>query len=349
MREYYVVDTHSQDDMKRIKWVDTAKALGLFLVLWGHILYGGSEVGGVINKIIYSFHMPMYFLLSGYVMKSDSLSFADYFKSKFMRILLPAFIFYSATLPLYFFFLDYSTTTTSSVIRRICYFDGQCAYNSPIWFFFCLFEVLLLTHLMKLTEANIKKLVLIILISCYLSYACYVLKSQFFVFGIFGLDKCILGLFFASFGILLKRLRYERLMNGLCYITLPIWIVCGIWINPKVSMYSSIFGNYFLFIISALTGSFFFLCLCKSIENCNIIRQYAKWTIFIVCSHYMLVTCFKWISSLLSIGGTYIFDITSALFVIIALFFYKPLCEYVDNNIPVLMGNKTLCKRLLKE
>ena len=51
--------------------MDTAKALGLFLVFWGHILYGSPHMVSIFNRAIYSFHMPMYFILSGYVLKPE--------------------------------------------------------------------------------------------------------------------------------------------------------------------------------------------------------------------------------------------------------------------------------------
>ena len=86
----------------RIYWVDAAKVLGLFLVFWGHVLYGGSPLGSVINRAIYSFHMPMYFILSGYVVKPESKPFRKHVHDKFKRILLPASILYVLTLPLYF-------------------------------------------------------------------------------------------------------------------------------------------------------------------------------------------------------------------------------------------------------
>lgn len=327
---------------KRIKWVDTAKALGLFLVFWGHILYGGSEVAGVINRTIYSFHMPMYFILSGYVLKPDSKTFGHYIKGKFYRILLPALIVYIFTLPLYFYFLDKTTATFGSVIKTICYFDGQCAYNSPIWFFFCLFEVYILTKLLKLAEANNPKLMIILMVSLVLSFMFYSLGWD--VFNTFGFNKCVLGLFFVAFGLLMKRIPYEKRVKKIGFLSLPIWIITGIWLNPKVSMYSDYYGQFWIFIVGALAGTFVFLAFSKLVENSGTIRQYAKWTIFIVCSHYVLVTCFQWFSSKFEIGGSYLFDITSALFVLIALLAYKPLCVFIDKHIPVLMGNKRVCK-----
>lgn len=58
---------------KRIFWVDYAKAIGIFLVVFGHVLRGiynsgiliDKSIFFIIDRIIYSFHMPLFFVLSG--------------------------------------------------------------------------------------------------------------------------------------------------------------------------------------------------------------------------------------------------------------------------------------------
>lgn len=52
-------------DKKRIQWIDYGKAIGIFLVVVGHT-YGGN----FLVNWIYSFHMPMFFLLSGMTVSS---------------------------------------------------------------------------------------------------------------------------------------------------------------------------------------------------------------------------------------------------------------------------------------
>ncbi len=47
--------------MKRIEWVDIARGIGIILVILGHI--GIGKVG----KFIYSFHIPLFFFLSGFL------------------------------------------------------------------------------------------------------------------------------------------------------------------------------------------------------------------------------------------------------------------------------------------
>lgn len=58
---------------KRIYWVDYAKAVGIILVVYGHVMRGiynadieiPKEFYDLTNSIVYSFHMPLFFFLSG--------------------------------------------------------------------------------------------------------------------------------------------------------------------------------------------------------------------------------------------------------------------------------------------
>ncbi len=57
----------------RLLWIDTAKGIGIVLVVLGHVLVGLNGAGLIADKkmyvlafdIIYSFHMPLFFFLSG--------------------------------------------------------------------------------------------------------------------------------------------------------------------------------------------------------------------------------------------------------------------------------------------
>ncbi|MBC1212116.1 acyltransferase family protein [Listeria booriae] len=58
---------------ERITWIDYAKGIGIILVVYGHVLRGVFEAGLDIpiklftyeDSFIYSFHMPLFFFLSG--------------------------------------------------------------------------------------------------------------------------------------------------------------------------------------------------------------------------------------------------------------------------------------------
>ena len=88
----------------RIKWIDVCKGLGIIIVILGHYiqtLY--LNYGGIYTEIfywIYSFHMPMFFFLSGLVYKKYTTK--AFFTKKAKGLLIPV-LFFSALYTLYKF------------------------------------------------------------------------------------------------------------------------------------------------------------------------------------------------------------------------------------------------------
>lgn len=68
---------------QRIEWIDTIKGVGIILVLIGHCNIPN------INQYIYLFHMPLFYIISGYcwnVDKNRNLPFKDFFKKSLIAI-----------------------------------------------------------------------------------------------------------------------------------------------------------------------------------------------------------------------------------------------------------------------
>ncbi|WP_278969986.1 acyltransferase family protein [Megasphaera elsdenii] len=49
-------------DLNRVGWIDVAKGIAIVLVIIGHTV----QFGGGTRNFIFSFHMPLFFLLSGF-------------------------------------------------------------------------------------------------------------------------------------------------------------------------------------------------------------------------------------------------------------------------------------------
>ena len=55
---------------KRIEWIDMAKGIGIILVIMGHISFRPESL----NVWLCSFHMPLFFFLSGLTYNSTKYS-----------------------------------------------------------------------------------------------------------------------------------------------------------------------------------------------------------------------------------------------------------------------------------
>jgi fucose 4-O-acetylase-like acetyltransferase len=84
----------SQEQMNgRIQFMDALKLFAIFLVLWGHaVQYLLSSVyySEPMYRIIYSFHMPLFMMISGFfAVKSMKRDFIHLFITKFRQLILP--------------------------------------------------------------------------------------------------------------------------------------------------------------------------------------------------------------------------------------------------------------------
>ena len=70
---------------ERIIWIDNLRVIGILAVILGHI---SSPLG----NFIYSWHMPLFFLLAGFFLKHE-LSTKEFIVKDFTRLIIPYFIF----------------------------------------------------------------------------------------------------------------------------------------------------------------------------------------------------------------------------------------------------------------
>ncbi|MBE6293466.1 MAG: acyltransferase [Bacteroidales bacterium] len=139
---------------KRIDYIDTLRAFAIFLVTLGHCLdYGGYKDSVLIN-LIYSFHMPLFICISGFVISysyerksinegviSLKRVFCFIYK-KFISIMLPYYAWSLFVLPLFFY--TYNGTINYSKI-----IESTFITNLSFWFLPCLFGLSVIYILYK--------------------------------------------------------------------------------------------------------------------------------------------------------------------------------------------------------
>ncbi len=81
----------------RTRWLDVCKGLGIVAVYYGHVVgrFGGYGVTAAVTQwtAIYAFHMPLFFLLSGYLHKTTNRSAVGLLKRRARRLVYPIWFF----------------------------------------------------------------------------------------------------------------------------------------------------------------------------------------------------------------------------------------------------------------
>lgn len=327
-------------------WIDVVKSIGVYLVVLGHLLYQGSIP--IINQLIYSFHMPLFFILSGYLYKfKDNETNSEFIKKKFFRIALPALVWILITLPLYIYTERYSNPI--EIIKRFIFFDGFVPCNDPCWFFIVLFYVFIVVRFIRFLIIDTAKSVIINVIILFFGFILY----HFEVPDYFMMKKTVICLGFFMMGYNWHKciMRINRNFKTSFYIaasaiSLVLWLVFGIVLNDKVSLYAVNLGNYWSFIFSGIFGTLFF---CESIKILYVyldktnkqlfLEKYpVSASIFIVCSHYIPITVYRVLINKMGLLYSFMYYIVTPIFCVLLIVCYYPFSRIISRKIPILNG-----------
>jgi polysaccharide biosynthesis protein PslL len=124
---------------KRIEYIDIARGIGILLVVMGHNDF--AVVSPFAYKVIYSFHMPLFFFLSGYFI-NPTVEFWTFFKKRFNSLLKPYFftIFLIYIVSLSFGKMGFQTAIARITVKSL-YGTGYYIDWVQLWFLPHLFVV----------------------------------------------------------------------------------------------------------------------------------------------------------------------------------------------------------------
>ena len=156
----------------------------------------------------------------------------------------------------------------------------------------------------------------------------------------FGIDRAMVALGYVIIGMIIREVRIQTpayLQFALFAITLALWIY-EIFTNSLCSMYGATYGNYMLFVIGGLSGSYLFLSICKLLNRMPYIEYLSQHSIFIIGSHYLFVWLFNdYLVKLVNIESRCLYTYC---YLSVILIIYKQVCSVIKLYIPVLDGNK---------
>jgi fucose 4-O-acetylase-like acetyltransferase len=197
------------ESSKRQVWVDVARTLALILVVVGH------PVGpAVYTKYIYWFHMPVFFLLSGYLFKPpDGWSSLGSWLSKRSRELLVPYCAYLVLLTLvrYFYVYRYLHVLEASFVWKDLLevlFGGRApgVYYTVFWFFTCLFATQVLFALINLLCKDSRLVLAAVAIAYLLAHAESWLMINHPPLVPWDLDVALIAVVYYAIGYFCKKL-----------------------------------------------------------------------------------------------------------------------------------------------
>ena len=245
---------------QRLNWIDMAKGYGMLLIIAGHL--GDFGEFAFLKIWIFSFHVPLFFFLSGYVFKDDGGFFA-FLKKKLRSLIIPYFC---LGIPIIIFkcLWEYrnGTFTADYATKLLIGFIIQ-KRNWAIWFISCLFVLNILFYFSKrILKTNL--LLSVFSVICVTLGALYYYLGGKFIF--WNIDAAFMAFPFFFAGYYYRQVysglksflakKYRLLLLSLLLITVNISLchlnfsISGRWFN----MYDSRYGLVPITYISAFAG-----------------------------------------------------------------------------------------------
>lgn len=251
----YAKITDMKEVKNRILWVDIAKAFAILSVPISHCL----PLDTTLRAMIFSIHMPLFFILSGFTTKlaTDWKTVGKRLKKSFLYLLIPTF----AVLTVFAF-------TEALKFGGIHLFPGKMLwtfreffimkypyglYNaSAVWFLVALFWAKLFMDIINVTIKTEKNgLIFFIFGVLGMCMGIFAFRPPFFI------DLGLVATMFIEVGILWRK--HEKLINKF---RIPLLIAAGtFWFSrvmrgDYIEMWTRFYSGYEISIIEAIAGAF---------------------------------------------------------------------------------------------
>lgn len=333
------------NSLGRFSIIDKLKAIGILLIMFGH-----APGLGKANFFIYSFHVPLFFIISGFLVSEKHLAITLNEKcTKLFKTLLIPYVFFFLFSWAYWCVTRKYANLPEYLKEKSC-FDaligvfigtGRSLFVNPaLWFFVALFWVSLIYHITAKIVKNKSFVFLFFLVILF----CLV---DFF-YDYLNFENCILlqvfaGLAFYSFGVFMRSKKevYDFIGSRFSFFCIPLFFLLSN-INGVVDINYHKFGSSsVLYFFVAILGFFGLAWVLNYVRINRFMMFFSLNSLLIFATHMVIfkvvTACFQILTGSPSpyalgywwFGLLYVF-ITSLIFYLAAPFFNK--------NFPFLVG-----------
>ena len=279
---------------QRIQWVDTAKFLGIFAIYLGHF----AEASGNALDFVFSYHIPLFFFLSGCMSTYDRTpSFLPFARKKVRTILVPSFFF--SLLSLVTAILQYRLPSRNILRYLKIMLEGNIRNQflaGSLWFLTCLFVMELLFKLLTLALPRRKLAILLIcLAACILSET--VIHPPKYLYNLDSALSYLVyyGAGFAAYPVILSLLRLDtsrkRWFAGLSGLLTFVYAACLYQkIDPFGFLYENPWTSMGYTILKALVLIWLNLVIAKLLEQNTLLNALGRNSLYLCGNEYIIQT-----------------------------------------------------------
>lgn len=276
-----------------IEWIDTAKGLGIILVILEH-------THALFRSYIYSFHMPLFFLLSGFLSRSENVKPLDFLKKKCRALLIPYLFFAFISLLLNAFVMNVEAELPVFFQEVLTAPRSGLSINPTLWFLPCLFAIELIFYAVKKV---VHHPLLTVLVAVGLSIFGYKRMNSGLTLP-FSLYDALYYLVFYVIGNCVNRVNMEgkaiRSINFVCcFLTLILFVTPSMYSFIDQWAAGEIYLRYGYSVVIALIGIAGTIFLSTVLKNVDLLKFWGRNSLIIFATHiFVLNGCYYLLSSL---------------------------------------------------
>lgn len=317
---------------KYLEWVDWAKAIGVFLMVLGH----GDLVDAEIRQFIYAFHMPLFFILSGFLYKKRT--FSEELKRNFNTLLVPYFIMNGTLLLLYSLIdLFIGKITVLNILSNLGAIVLGLGYNTeylipvstPLWFLYALFIIQMIVALGSTRFVRYFIMLLAVGMTIFL--------KQCSIDTLVPIDSAMLALPFFIFGQEFKKIIIKKFSVYLLPILLLILVLINYY-NGRVDINTCKYGNSLLLAyLGGICGTLLIVGISRYIKGR--IKRYVSGLLLVVGYNLLAIIMAKKIWNIIfpNIEMSNLVGIVIALFICFA---FVPIIDFSKRYFRIIIGNR---------
>lgn len=280
---------------KRIEWVDMAKAVAILFMIIGH------ELSGEARNFIFSFHMPLFFILSGYT--SRKITSFEGFKNNVAKNFRRMWLFASLMVIL----MNLESWVLNPIpmdefllhlVKGIFWGSNILKYDvtnvGVVWFLYAFFWGKLIYDGICVLIKDWRIEGVIFLLEAAIAY----LLARKELWLPQTLDIALVAAFFMWMGAVLKQVKFDEMKHEKWLLSLAFiyWIVCltqGLSLDLSVRSYP----KFLVTMLEALAGTLVWIKISKYFllnQLTQKLSYFGKHTMVLLCIHHLDFYWIKW-------------------------------------------------------
>ena len=284
----------------RLQFWDVAKGIVILLVIIGH----ASGVDPMVRQLIFSFHMPFFFIANGYFIKRYDIRSTVRKSARSLLVPYAVVCFLSAVLC-----VVKNTGTEPGyrvfALRIVDMFAGMSKISTHfqqfesvwlVWFVICLFAARVIyvccMHYLERLPAFVAPIVMLLLAAA--GWA----VGEYYAFLPWSLDVARVALPFLWCGNRLKDVIGKKYWPILAAVCAVVWCVTAV-LGVQIEMATRSYPLYYLCLVTAAAGSVFFVGISQLVDKyCPRLRRFFAWcgrnSMILLAFHCLEMRFFDW-------------------------------------------------------